>query len=118
VTPRTYRLARTYAPSADFAERLARVCPDPHQLCKAAGIAASTYARIVRQRSASRHSAERVAQFYALAEGYDRRVAFAMLFVPNPPMEMCATCQRRIGPGGLASGQRQASSGCGARTLP
>ena len=82
---RSYRLARTYAPTLDFEYRIARVCPDTELFFRKAGVAPSTYTRMLRVGTVSRRTAERLVCAYALADGrIDRSTAFAHLFVANP----------------------------------
>jgi hypothetical protein len=61
---------------------------------------------MLRLRTASRRTAERVACFYALAHGrVGRQAAFALLFVPNPPALMEHD-------NGVRQHRRYASPGC------
>ena len=87
--PTSYVLARTYAPASDFAERVSRMSPDAEAFCRAAGIPASTYTRMLRTGSASRRTAQRLACYYALIDGrVAPKVAFDMLFCPRPQVVM------------------------------
>lgn len=85
----TYLLARSYAPNPDFAERIQSMSPDAEAFCRAAGIPASTYLRMLRTGSVSRRTAQRLACYYALADGrVAPKQAFEMLFCPLPQVMM------------------------------
>lgn len=85
----SYTLARTYAPSADFSQRIQGMSNNTEAFCRAAGVSQSTYTRMIRTGSASRRTARRLACYYALIDGrVAPQQAFELLFAARPQIVM------------------------------